>query len=95
SPVYAASRSSTPNYEPVSVGNYFVQVGAFSQISNAESLIQSMPTNMSAQIDPARVNGADFFRVRVGPFMNRDAADRINNDLHRYGISNGRVVSQN
>ena len=95
SPVYAGSRSSTQNYEPVSVGNYFVQVGAFSQISNAESLIQSMPTNMSAQIDPARVNGADFFRVRVGPFMNRDAADRINNDLHRYGISNGRVVSQN
>lgn len=95
SPVYAASRSSTQNYEPVSVGNYFVQVGAFSHISNAESLIQSMPTNMSAQIDPARVNGADFFRVRVGPFMNRDAADRINNDLHRYGISNGRVVSQN
>jgi peptidoglycan lytic transglycosylase len=95
SPVYAANRNGTPSYQPVSVGNYFVQVGAFSQISNAESLIQSMPGNLSAQIDPARVNGADFFRVRVGPFMSRDAADRMKDDLNRYGISNGRIVSQN
>ena len=54
-----------------------------------------MPGNLSAQIDPARVNGADFFRVRVGPFMSRDAADRMKDDLNRYGISNGRVVAQN
>ncbi|MEP0315430.1 MAG: septal ring lytic transglycosylase RlpA family protein [Hyphomonas sp.] len=92
---YTSSRAGAQSYQPVSVGNYFVQVGAFSQISNAESLIQSMPGNLSAQIDPARVNGADFFRVRVGPFMSRDAADRMKDDLNRYGISNGRVVAQN
>jgi len=94
-PTYTANRTSPQSYQPVSVGNYFVQVGAFSQISNAESLIRSMPGNLSAQIDPARVNGADFFRVRVGPFMSRDAADRMKDDLNRYGISNGRVVAQN
>jgi len=92
---YTSSRTGAQSYQPVSVGNYFVQVGAFSQISNAESLIRSMPGNLSAQIDPARVNGADFFRVRVGPFMSRDAADRMRDDLNRYGISNGRVVAQN
>ena len=92
---YTSSRTGAQSYQPVSVGNYFVQVGAFSQISNAESLIRSMPGNLSAQIDPARVNGADFFRVRVGPFMSRDAADRMKDDLNRYGISNGRVVAQN
>jgi rare lipoprotein A len=94
-PTYTATRASMQSYQPVSVGNYFVQVGAFSQISNAESLIRSMPENLSAQIDPARVNGTDFFRVRVGPFMSRDAADRMKDDLNRYGISNGRVVAQN
>ena len=94
-PVYAAERNPVPSYQPVSVGNYFVQVGAFSDISNAESLLRAMPANMSAQIDPAKVNGTDFFRVRVGPFMSRDAADRMRDDLNRYGISSGRVVSQN
>ncbi|MDX1291272.1 MAG: septal ring lytic transglycosylase RlpA family protein [Hyphomonas sp.] len=94
-PAYGSQRAGTPSYQPVSVGHYFVQVGAFSQISNAQNLIQSMPNNLSAQIDPAQVNGTDFFRVRVGPFMSRDAADRMKDDLRRHGINNGRVVSQN
>lgn len=92
---FAADRNQMQTYQPVSVGNYFVQVGAFSQISNAESLINTMPASVSAQIDPARVNGADFFRVRVGPFSSRDAADRTRDDLARSGLSNSRVVSQN
>ncbi|HBF91696.1 MAG TPA: hypothetical protein DDX09_11050 [Hyphomonas atlantica] len=94
-PTNVSDNRNTQAYQPVSVGNYFVQVGAFSQIGNAESLIDKMPANVSAQIDPARVNGADFFRVRVGPFSNRDAADRTRDDLARQGLANSRVVARN
>ena len=56
---------------------------------------QTLPGSMSVRVVPARVNGADYFRVRVGPFISRDAAERARNDLSVQGVADGRVVAAN
>ncbi|WP_291076452.1 septal ring lytic transglycosylase RlpA family protein [Hyphomonas sp.] len=92
--MFTHDRGAPALYQPVSTGTYFVQVGAFSDIANAETLVRTMPAHITTQIDPAHVNGTDFFRVRVGPFISREAADRTQADLGRYGLPQGRIVSK-
>ncbi|MEH6695250.1 MAG: septal ring lytic transglycosylase RlpA family protein [Hyphomonas sp.] len=76
-------------------GDYFVQVGAFSDIGNAQDFEASLGGSLPVVIVPARVNGADFFRVRVGPFTTRDSAADARDQLANSGIANGRIVSAN
>ncbi len=74
-------------------GAYFVQVGSFADIGNAQSFRQSLGSDLPVLIVPARVNGADYFRVRVGPLDSRSYAAEMRDDLANRGIANGRVVS--
>tara|TARA_R110000787_G_scaffold9090_1_gene31877 strand:- start:4674 stop:5909 length:1236 start_codon:yes stop_codon:yes gene_type:complete len=74
-------------------GSYFVQVGSFSDIGNAQTFQKSLGSDLSVLIIPARVNGADYFRVRVGPFDDRHSASEMRDDLAFRGVANGRVVS--
>ena len=73
-------------------GDYFVQVGAFADIGNAQDFEASLGGAMQVVIVPARVNGADYFRVRVGPFENREAAAQARDQMADSGIANGRIV---
>lgn len=82
-------------YQPPVMGSYFVQLASFADIGNAQRMRQALPADMTTVIVPARVNGGDYFRVRVGPFMTRDAADQVRNDLRDRGIADGRVVTGN
>ena len=74
-------------------GNVYVQVASFSDMGNADALYRDLRSNLPAEIVPARVNGADFFRVRVGPFDDRASAQRLRDRLDAEGKGNGRVVS--
>ncbi|MCL4146370.1 UNVERIFIED_CONTAM: hypothetical protein GTU68_053293 [Idotea baltica] len=74
-------------------GQFYVQVGSFSDIGNAQALNNALSSGMPVQIKPARVNGADYFRVRVGPIDTRASADALRDHLAEQGIANGRVVS--
>lgn len=76
-----------------STAQYFVQIGSFSDIGNAQALSRTLGSNVSVNISPARVNGADFFRVQVGPVSSRQAAQDLRNDLVIQGVANGRIVS--
>lgn len=78
---------------PVSGGDYFVQIGSFTDIANAQTLSNQVQASLPVTIVPARVNGADFFRVRVGPLADRTAAERARQDLSYAGIADGRIVS--
>lgn len=73
-------------------GDYFVQIGSFTDISNAQTLSNRVQASLPVTIVPARVNGADYFRVRVGPLLSRSEAERARNDLSYAGISQGRIV---
>lgn len=70
----------------------FVQLGAYTDLGNAERMMRSISHRLPTSIEPARVNGADFFRVRVGPFSSRDAAEEVRDRLYADGTANGRVV---
>jgi len=78
---------------PAPAGDYFVQIGSFTDIANAQSLSNQVRAELPVSIVPARVNGADYFRVRVGPLASREVAERARQDLSYAGIAQGRVVS--
>jgi rare lipoprotein A len=71
----------------------FVQLASFSDIGNAETLYRGLKGDLPVQIVPARVNGTDFFRVRVGPLDSRDAANQLRDRLNAEGKGDGRVVT--
>ncbi len=88
--------AAAPVYQPASYaagGGYFVQLGSFSDIANAQALSNSVDAALPVEIVPARVNGADYFRVRVGPVSDRNEADSLRDRLSYSGFSNGRVVA--
>ena len=75
-------------------GNIFIQAGAFSDIANAQRLTFDIGNRLPVKIEEARVNGGDFFRVLVGPFPNRDVAERERRDLSRDGIVDGFLTTR-
>lgn len=73
--------ASLPN-TTYSNGAMFVQIGAFRDQANAQRLATqaagSIPVNAPVQVD----TGPDqVYRVRVGPFSNREAAERAANPI--------------
>ncbi len=74
-------------------GQHFVQLASFTELGNAEALYRSLAAGWPVEIVPARVHGADFFRVRIGPFSDRDTAELHRDRLFREGRAEGRVVT--
>jgi len=77
-----------------STTGYFVQVGSFSNIANAQRLSASLDASLFVEVVPVRLNGADFFRVLVGPYRDKGQAEIIRQDLHFRGVASGLVVSK-
>ncbi|MEO0817283.1 MAG: septal ring lytic transglycosylase RlpA family protein [Pseudomonadota bacterium] len=79
-------------FPPANAG-FFVQVGSFSNIANAQRLRVSLDASLFVEVVPVRLNGADYFRVMVGPYANRHQAEVLRNDLARRGVANGMIVT--
>lgn len=94
------SETALPTLPPVqappaaAAGTYFVQLGAFADIGNAERMTSTLGARTPVEIVHARVHGADFFRVWVGPYPSMDAANRMRDDFRRRGVADGMVVSR-
>ncbi|MEL7129593.1 MAG: septal ring lytic transglycosylase RlpA family protein [Pseudomonadota bacterium] len=73
--------------------NFFVQLGSFSNIANAERLHAQLGPLANIEIVPVRVRGADFFRVVAGPLKGRNAAIALRDDLANQGVADGLVIS--
>ncbi len=92
-PVQPANLPSAPYTQASNyAGNVYVQLGAFSDIGNAEYLRDQLGGNLDVEVSHAVVKGSDFFRVRVGPFSSTDDAERTRNYISAQGIANGRIV---
>lgn len=80
---------------PVSsaAGDVYVQLASFTELGNAEAMLRRVEGRMPVEIVSARVNGADYFRVRVGPFNDRSSAEQVRARLFAEGTADGRVVS--
>ncbi|MBY9067619.1 septal ring lytic transglycosylase RlpA family protein [Hyphomonas sp. WL0036] len=88
-----APQAATYSAPVAASGDVFVQLASFSDIGNAEAMLRKVERELPVEIVPARVNGADFFRVRVGPFDGHDAAERVRARLSANGTAEGRIVS--
>jgi len=94
SPVRATQRPAKAPRRSRGSGHHFVQLGAFSNIANAERLSRSLSASMPVDVREARVDGADFFRVWVGPFPSRSRARQIRDELGGRGFDRGIVIAQ-
>ncbi|HEV3178699.1 MAG TPA: septal ring lytic transglycosylase RlpA family protein [Stellaceae bacterium] len=70
----------------------FIQAGAFAQMDNANRVRQRIAGLGSAQITAVRVNGNNLFRVRLGPIVSVDEADRMLARVLANGLPDARIV---
>ncbi len=73
-------------------GGLFVQAGAFSEESNALRLAQQLDDFGETLVVPVEVNGVQYFRVRLGPLDDQNAADDLLDQVKSYGYSDAQVV---
>jgi rare lipoprotein A len=78
--------------QPVEDTSIFVQAGAFTRYANANRLRAQLSPLGNAQIERAMVNDREFFRVRLGPVEDVDAADQLLNRVVDQGYTRARVV---
>lgn len=71
---------------------HMVQLGAFADIANAHRLTASLEATLPVDIRQARVRGADYFRVLVGPFASETRAKAVRSELSTRGIADGIVL---
>jgi rare lipoprotein A len=77
---------------PVGETNIYVQAGAFGVYENANAVRARLSSLGSVQMTQAVVNGADFYRVRLGPFASVDAADRHLETVIASGFPDARII---
>lgn len=77
---------------PVKPTGIFVQAGAFSQYDNANRLRARLSVIGPAAVSQVNVRGQDFFRVRVGPMVSVEEADRALAQVISVGQTDARIV---
>ncbi len=80
-------RAPAPSYgPPAASGAYYVQVGAFSDLSNAHRVRDAVGAAGPVVVDVRRgASGAELFRVRVGPWNSVEEADAARRQLAALG----------
>ncbi|MFA7670229.1 MAG: SPOR domain-containing protein [Burkholderiaceae bacterium] len=81
---------------PASSGSVVLQVAAYTTESDAQSrrekLVAAGVTN--AYVESAVANGKTAYRLRVGPFPTRDAAEAAQARLRQLGYNNGLIFTK-
>lgn len=82
--------------KPAAKGNFVLQIAAYGAQADAQSrrtkLHQAGVTN--AFVEPATIGGKQQYRLRVGPFPSREAAQAAQARLRTLGYDNGFIASQ-
>jgi cell division protein FtsN len=86
------SKTAEPAAEPF---NYFVQVGAYSKVEDAErQKAQLALSGWEAQVSERDQGGSTVHRVRLGPFANRGQAEDLREKLEAKGMTSTLVRVQ-
>jgi DedD protein len=73
---------------------WVVQVGSFSSVANAERLVAALrKDDMSAYQENITTSGSNIYRVRIGPFLQREEAIRTERRVREERSLNGVVMS--
>lgn len=87
-----AAKEGAPTAEPF---NYFIQVGAFRTAEDAESQRAKLSlAGVETKISEREQAGRTVFRVRTGPYDNREQADKAKAKLDGMGIDTALVRVQ-
>ncbi|HEY9273134.1 SPOR domain-containing protein, partial [Achromobacter sp.] len=77
-PLPGPAPGSAPVRQPAAggIGSVYLQVGAFSQSANAQSLVSRINTQLGAEgAPPASVEQTNnLYRVKIGPYPDRQSA---------------------
>jgi cell division protein FtsN len=87
-----AARPAAPSARPVAEGDWCVQLGAANDRGEAERLAAKF-ARFSPRIEEAVLQGKTWYRVRVGAFATKAAAEKYMKDLARETGAKGYVTS--
>lgn len=76
------------------LGAYVIQVGAFSDLANAQRVRSAVATAGPVSIDVLRAPGGELFRVRVGPFGTQADAETARRTLADLGYGESIVAAR-
>ena len=93
-PAAAAPEPETKPAKSAPLGSWVVQMGSFSSEQNARRLRDKLRKNgFVTQVEKARIDGKQRFRVRVGPFLERAEAEQSRKQIQDKLTLKGRVLS--
>jgi rare lipoprotein A len=88
-------RPAAPTYAAPAQGNFFVQVGAFSDLGNAHRVRDAVSAAGPVVVDVrTTASGGELFRVRVGPWNSREEADSARRTLVSLGYGETIVAAR-
>ena len=82
---------------PVAGGDavHFVQVGAFGERDNARAQVRKLrDAGVRADVEDVRADGRQLWRVRIGPFRERNEAERALDRVMAGGFYEARIFSE-
>lgn len=92
----SAPAAAAPAPKPTAKGNFVLQIAAYTTSEDAQSrrtkLHQAGVTN--AFVEQASIGGKQQYRLRVGPFPSREAAQAAQARLRTLGYDNGFIAAQ-
>lgn len=78
--------------QPVRPTNIYIQAGAFTRQSNAQTLTSKLSAFGPVRMTPVQVGNQLFYRVRVGPIADVDQADQVLQKVIHSGQTEARIV---
>jgi cell division protein FtsN len=73
-----AAKPSAPAAKPVSVTEYWIQLGSYEVSARAEDMARSLEEKgLAPKITTRVVGGRTYFRVRVGPYLSKAEAQKF------------------
>lgn len=83
--------AATPNITP---GQLYLQVGAFTEHSNATQLLQQLATTTTENVLINRKSSGEYdvYRVRIGPLASNDEVQRLRLQLSKLGMPAPHIV---
>jgi len=88
-----AKKAAVPVKMRVGLSSWMIQVASFSNQDNALKLTKQLRTaGYDTHLETAQVNSTKVFRVRVGPEISRDNADKISKEISKKFFLKSKVV---
>jgi rare lipoprotein A len=90
----SAPKIATKNTDgPNLVNAYYIQVAAVGDQKRAQVLIADLERFGQVIVEPVQSAQGQIFRVRVGPFITRETAEKVVNQVRAVGYSEALVLS--